>query len=264
VGTLEASALEQARETRESLDEAFGTFLRSPLEARSLLYALVLDADETRRSQQLGYLQTEAGEAMAQTTRELYPRVSQRPRTDYLPMIELALPALGQMEPERSREFQQRLRQLVEMDGKVTVFEFVVTRLVRRHLERRSAKTAKPGEYIWSASVLAGPLSEVLSALVYLSAPGMAEAKRRFDEAADIFPPFKGHLKLVAKERLGFDGLDRALDQLARGSYGLRKQVLRLCADVIRADGKIEADEAELFRAVAVSLDCPMPPVTAE
>ncbi|MDP0495473.1 MAG: M48 family metalloprotease, partial [Verrucomicrobiota bacterium JB024] len=151
VGTLEAAALDQARETRESLDAAFGSFLRSPLEARALLYALVLDADEKRRSQQLGYLQTEAGETIAQTTRELYPRVRQRPRSDTLPMIELALPALGQMEPEASGEFQQRLRQLVELDGKVTVFEFVVTRLVRRHLERRAAKSVKPGEYIWSA-----------------------------------------------------------------------------------------------------------------
>ncbi len=261
VGTLSAAALDQAQSTRASLDEAFGPLLRSPLEARALLYALVLDPEETRRSQQIGYLQTEAGEEVAQATRELYPRLTRLKRSEYLPLIELTLPALSQMEADLCQEFQKRLRYLVEMDGKVTVLEFVITRLVRKHLERRQAKKAHPGSYIWSASALGEPLSEVLSALIHLDTPEAGVAKSRFEAAAEVWPPFKPHLRFIQRERLNFAGLDQALDQLGRGAYGLRKQVLRVCATAIRDDGKVTPDEAELFRAIAVSLDCPMPPL---
>ena len=260
VGTLSAAALEQAQATRKSLDSDFSTARRNPLQARCLLYALVLDPDESRRSQQLGYLQTEAGDEVAETTRELYPRVKKRDRSDYLPMIELALPALAHLSDELSADFQQRLRHLVEIDGKVTIFEFVVTRMVRKHFERRTKKQANPGSYIWSASALGEPLSEVLSALIYLSSPDQADAQRRFNALADLWPPFKNQLTLVPQSKLGFTGLDQALDQLARGAFGLRKQVLRICAAAINDDGKITPDEAELFRALSISLDCPMPP----
>jgi tellurite resistance protein len=36
--------------------------------------------------------------------------------------------------------------------------------------------------------------------------------------------------------------------------------VLRGALATIRADGKVELDEQELFRAIAATLDCPLPP----
>lgn len=260
VGTLSAAALEQARDTRESLDDAFGNFIRSPLEARALIYALILDNDAERRQLQIAFLREDAGKEIADAVESLYPRVRERERSDYLPLIELALPALNQMEPVAAQEFPPRLRHLVEMDGQVTVFEFVVTRLVRRHFARRG-KPMTPGEYIWSVAVLAEPCSQVLSALIYLVSSNEDEAYRRFHTAASVWKPLADKMQLVTRDSLDFTVIDEALDLLARGSFGLRKQVLRICADAIQDDGVISEDEAELFRALALSLDCPMPPL---
>ena len=40
----------------------------------------------------------------------------------------------------------------------------------------------------------------------------------------------------------------------------LKKLFLDACAQIVAADGRIHAREAELLRAIADSLDCPIPP----
>lgn len=259
VGTLSSGALEQARETRESLQEAFGHILSSPLEARALIFALVLDANESRRQKQLAFLKAEAGEELLQVTESLHPRLADRERTDHLPLIELALPSLNQLEPAARLGFLKRLQRLVEMDEEVSPFEFVVQRLVRCHLENH-ARPKHPGQYIWSTSVLAKAGSRLLSALVYLHTQESAKAYQRFHAAASVWKPFADQLELIPEEQLTYQQLDKALDDLARGSFGLRKQMLRICAAAIQDDGKISVDEAELFRVLSISMECPMPP----
>jgi uncharacterized tellurite resistance protein B-like protein len=40
----------------------------------------------------------------------------------------------------------------------------------------------------------------------------------------------------------------------------IKKNLIDACARVVAADGVIQEEEAELLRAVADTLDCPMPP----
>jgi tellurite resistance protein len=40
----------------------------------------------------------------------------------------------------------------------------------------------------------------------------------------------------------------------------IRKNVLTACALAVAADGKVRKGEAELLRAIALTLDCPLPP----
>jgi tellurite resistance protein len=40
----------------------------------------------------------------------------------------------------------------------------------------------------------------------------------------------------------------------------IKKNVLNACALIVAADGVIQETEAELLRAIADTLDCPMPP----
>jgi uncharacterized tellurite resistance protein B-like protein len=55
--------------------------------------------------------------------------------------------------------------------------------------------------------------------------------------------------------------IDSALDRLNVTVPIIKKNLLDACAQVIGADGVILETEAELIRAVADSLDCPMPPM---
>jgi uncharacterized protein YktB (UPF0637 family) len=53
--------------------------------------------------------------------------------------------------------------------------------------------------------------------------------------------------------------LDAALDRLAQAAPRVKKNVLLACAQTVATDGKVLDREAELLRAIAETLDCPIP-----
>ena len=57
--------------------------------------------------------------------------------------------------------------------------------------------------------------------------------------------------------------LDAALDRLTRLSPRAKREALRAVLVTIRHDETIEVEEIELFRAIAATLDCPVPPIAA-
>ena len=62
-------------------------------------------------------------------------------------------------------------------------------------------------------------------------------------------------------DQCGIEQLDAALNRLALAVPVIKKNLLNACAYVVGADGVIVENEAELLRAVADTLDCPMPPL---
>jgi hypothetical protein len=68
-------------------------------------------------------------------------------------------------------------------------------------------------------------------------------------------------LLLQPRERCGVDQISAALDRLALAVPIIKKNLLEACAHVVGVDGVIVESEAELLRAVADTLDCPMPPL---
>ena len=54
--------------------------------------------------------------------------------------------------------------------------------------------------------------------------------------------------------------IDAALGKIEHAIAPVKKVILRACAKVVVADGIIASQEAELLRAIADALDCPVPP----
>ena len=54
--------------------------------------------------------------------------------------------------------------------------------------------------------------------------------------------------------------MDAALNRLTQAVPQIKKNLLNACAQTVAADGVIQEMEAELLRAVADTLDCPIPP----
>ena len=53
--------------------------------------------------------------------------------------------------------------------------------------------------------------------------------------------------------------VDLALERLGQAVPQIKKNVLNACAQTVAADEIVQEREAELLRAVADSLDCPIP-----
>lgn len=67
-------------------------------------------------------------------------------------------------------------------------------------------------------------------------------------------------LFLVPSDQCELWQVDASLTRLAQAVSQIKKNVLEACALTVASDGVITELEAEMLRAIADTLDCPMPP----
>ncbi|HXV36480.1 MAG TPA: Zn-dependent protease with chaperone function, partial [Myxococcota bacterium] len=176
-----------------------------------------------------------------------------------LPLVDLALPALGALSQEQYRVFDANLRALVAADERIELFEFVLQRVVRAHLQPRFERATPPRIRHASLRALREPCSVVLSSLAYAGSLLDDWVRAAFERGAAQLSEVG--VALLPRERAGLRDLDRALRQLAEVAPGAREPLLRACAACIASDREVSQGEGELLRGIAASLGCPMPPL---
>jgi hypothetical protein len=99
----------------------------------------------------------------------------------------------------------------------------------------------------------------LLSCLAYWGADDVEQAKEAFELGRS---KLKGAEALSSSpvESCGLDAVEDSLRQLEALSPLLKRQIISACTACVGADGRVTVEEAELLRAVADSLDCPLPP----
>ena len=103
--------------------------------------------------------------------------------------------------------------------------------------------------------------AKLLSCLAYWGADDLPAAQRAFGYGVEKLQ--RGTLPMEALQNCGLPALDASLGQLVLASPNMKRTVLSACTACIAADGGVTVEEAELLRAIADSLDCPIPPFLA-
>jgi hypothetical protein len=214
------------------------------------------------RQRQLDCVASSEGSDALNTLKQLDPALRQLKASHKLPVLQLALPALKALPPTALGTFAGTLDDLVQADGKVTTFEFALQRLVLRALAINRAPSAAVTQ-IYSFQAVTAEISVVLSALAHASSDDASEAARAFAEGAAQLKLVEGMIALLPESQSGLVPLDAALDKLAGASGPIKQRLLMAAAHVVSADGVLLTQEAELLRAVAASLDVPVPPISA-
>jgi hypothetical protein len=174
--------------------------------------------------------------------------------------VNLALPALGHLRPDEFKQFSRALQGLIESDGQIEIFEFVLQKIVRRHLASQSGETRPTSIQYHTLKPLVRDCSVVLSALAHVSSSEAGEVEKALRKGAPHLRAQADGLKLLPRAESGLEQLDTALDRLALAAPQIKKHVLEACVQVVGADGLIQERQAELLRAIAETLDCPIPP----
>jgi Zn-dependent protease with chaperone function len=257
--------LKYAEQLRDSLPDSVRAAVREPLDATALIYAILLSNDDGQRAQQLAGLQQRAGAAVSDKAAALYPEVSKIAAHAHLPMVNVALGALKQLTADQYETFSKTLDWLINSDGKVEMFEFVLQKIILRHLDSQFHGARKPIIQFYSIKPLVPDCALLLSALANLSSNDPAEIQKAFDTGAPYLrSPDDTGLQLVPRAQCGLGQVDAALNRLLQAAPNIKKNLLDACLHVIAADGVILETEIELLRAIADTLDCPVPPFVAE
>jgi len=260
MGKPTPSLLRYAAALRDSFPEKVQSAAREPLNATALIYAMLLSADDTLRAQQLREIAKLTAPGMRDKAAALWPEVTPITARSRLPLVNLALPALRHLRPDEFDQFNQTLQWLIESDGQIQIFEFVLQKMIRRHLTSQSGQTRPPSVQYDTLKPLAPDCSVVLSALANVSNNNDGEIQKAFWAGANLLGPEVNGLQLLPHEESGLEQLDGALDRFALAGPQIKRIVLEACVQVVGADGVLQEREAELLRAIADTLDCPIPP----
>ena len=252
--------LRYAEELRNSFSEKVRSAAHEPLDATALVYAMLLSPDSALRAKELTELAERAAPGVSEKTAALWPEVAPIASRARLPLVNLALPALGHLRPDEFKQFSRALQGLIESDGQIEIFEFVLQKIVRRHFASQSGETWPTSIQYHTLKPLVRDCSVVLSALANVSSSEAGEVEKAFRKGVPHLRAQADGLKLLPRTESGLEQLDTALDRLALAAPQLKKHVLEACVQVVGADGVIQERQAELLRAIAETLDCPIPP----
>ena len=253
--------LKYAEQLREALPESLKAAAHDPLDATALIYAMLLGADEKLRAQQLAEIARHVAGSVSQKTAALYPEVSTVARRVRLPLVNLALGALRSLRPDEFIQFSQMLQWLVGSDGKLELFEFVLQKIIMRQLAPKFGGQRPITVQYYTLKPLVPDCSVILSALANVGSNDPVEVKKAFMSGAPYLrAPAEAPPELIARQNCGVEPLDAALNRVAQAVPVIKKNLIEAATRVVGADGVIQESEAELLRAVADTLDCPMPP----
>ena len=174
-----------------------------------------------------------------------------------LPLFELAVPALKARPPDQIEFLFELLKKLADADGQLSLAEYLLQAMLRAYFY--------PPKRVRTSTRERDEAMQILIAVLAVEGNDETDtAKSAFtaglksldaDESADSNAVFSR-----AVESTDYDALDLALNRLATAPVRERRQALLALAVTMRHDTQTTLAEAELFRAVAATLGCPVPP----
>jgi len=253
--------LKYAEQLRDALPENITNTAREPLAAAALIYALLLAADEKLRATQIDGISKNFSPDVAAQTAALFPDVSKIAAHVRLPIVNLSLGALKQLTPDQYKQFATTLDWLINSDGQVALFEFVLQKIVMRNLAPKFGGTPPTPVQFYTFKPLVPDCVVILSALAQVGSDDPAEIQKAFDIGVPYLrAPDDAPVGLLPREQCGVDAISAALDRLTLAVPIIKRNLIEASSHVVGADGIIQEGEAELLRAVADTLDCPIPP----
>ncbi|MDA0977942.1 MAG: M48 family metallopeptidase, partial [Proteobacteria bacterium] len=257
VGNPTEARLDTARRILGAIPEALADAAHEPYSSRAIVYLMQLHASGEIRDKQLEHLKASADLGVYDALEKLLPFEPELVPAMRLPLLEMCLPSLRQLSYEQYKLFLGNLDALIRADRRVTLQEWAVQKMVQKHLgsafegKRSRAKYNRLSQVQDHCAVL-------LSMLALSDRDAAIEPAVAFAAGLDAL---ELNIELQDKNSLSFARLNDAVDTLA-DLHPLRKpKLLKACVRTITADGIVSDVEAELLRAVADLLECPVPPL---
>jgi Zn-dependent protease with chaperone function len=267
VGTPVTEHVAYAARLIASLPPTLADALHDPFSARAAVFALLLDRDPAIRERQLQLLRDGEGSPTAEETLKLAPLVEEQGAPARLPMIEIAQSTLRGLAPAQYDRFRVSVDRLVKADETINLLEFTLQRVLLVHLDRHFYRQKPPLIQYYALGGVMPETTCLLSALAHAGAPterpDAQEVHRAFERGIAVLGTPDRRLALLPRGDCTLESVSGALDKLAQSAPAIKRRALHAAVTVVAADGQVTVAEAELLRAIAESLDCPLPPMAA-
>jgi Zn-dependent protease with chaperone function len=232
--------------------------LREIHSACALVFALLLSEDESVRESQMAVLQPDA--ALQKEISEMFTNRSQLSSAQKISLVDLAIPVLRGLSPQQYSVFSSRVRQLIEADGQIHLFEYTLQKLLLRHLD--AAFTGARPQRVQHCSLvpLLPDTGTLLSAIANADDSDSTSLDAAFQAGVSKLGKSAPAFPLARQSSVNLKDFDKALEDLATASLAIKKTILTACSVAVVHDGVVNDTQFELLRAIADTVDCPIPP----
>ena len=224
-----------------------------------LLLAMLVDRDRAVQARQLAEVAVEIDEDAADEVSKLLPACKALPAALKLPLVALSFPALRRLTFDKLERLVRCSDRLVHLDGKVSLFDYCMSRLLRRQV----IEALQPNKF---KAVGKKRLTECIKPLADLFSIVVAYGHDDPDEMRRAY--IAGLLNVLPSERFQFappkvwiPAMDSALAELDQLDSVGKQVLIEGLVIAVSHDGRITVEEAELLRTVSACLHCPLPPV---
>ncbi len=262
IGTTDPAHLTYAHTFLSDLPTSLQTAIRNPHSAQAVIYGLLIDGNDSavgdRQLRQLR--QTETMDVVTTVQQVSETVASLDPRTR-LPLVDLTIPALRTLGKEGISRFFKQIQVLVRADGRLSLSEYTLQIVLQRRLQPyfAPASQATAIKHTTIGSVWDDSLT-ILAGLAHVGHTTPETIAFAFRAGVYCLPESGRHPIPDIPHVPSLYDIGKGLKQLAQASPKIKKAFVSACAHTVLVDKTVTLREAELLRAVVISLDCPIPP----
>ena len=261
IGQATTQHLRYAVDFHQAIPPRLEAAARDPLGAGALVCAFMLASEPSTQQKQLEDLDRATSEAIRDEIMRVWSDTQSMPPQARIPLIDLALPALRRLSSQQFEQFRAATETLVASNTETDLFVYMLRKIVVRHLETYFFPEQRRVTQFYALRPLAPDCGVLLSATAYAGQENATKAYAAFGQGAEsLSRAARSEIPWLPPDQCDLSHIDAALARLSQAVPQIKKNVLNACAQTVVADGVIQEGEAELLRAIADTLDCPVPP----
>ena len=257
-GTPDSGHLDYAGEMLAALPGVLRHAAQDPSGARAVIYLLVLSREEEVRARQLEQLRNSADRGVYLELQRLLDTISAIAPESRLTLVEIAQGSLRQLSESQYRAFRQNFQVLIRSDEKLSLSEWCLQQIVFHQLDVVFNLRKTPALGRRDLRQLREAAALLLATVAWCAPQDGISTEQAFERGQahlDI------ELDMPERESLSLSRLGEAIEALHKLKPLQKPALLKAVAACISADKVVVPTEIEVFRAIAILLQCPMPPL---
>lgn len=254
IGQPNQSHLAYAHQTLNAISDELRDAAHTPWEAQALMLGLLFDKNADKQTKQWQDLGTLFSQAQIESIKPLATQASLLEPRLRLPLLELSLPALKNLSPKQYELFRIAMNSIIHADEHIDLIEWSFFRIITHNLEPK-----RNTNHLVDLAQLKKETCTLLSVIANAGTDSSENAQAAFNSSKTIIG--FNDATLIREQDYSMMDLDLAITRLNCVKPLQKSKLLKAMSQCVLADQKVTVVEAELFRAIADALDCPVPPL---
>ena len=251
-------SLLSARSVLNRIPDRIRVEVESENSVREVILALLINDEAASKKQQLNVIRSAGTGIDSQRVIEVRQQLDALSQNLRLPILDLGFPAIRSLTWQTRLDFYMLVERVIPLDGQVSSFEYMLSRLLLQMLEENRQPDTSSGKKQIKLSRLQYHLRTLFSVVANFGHDNEQQVVRAYNAGMDkLFGSQQWpEYYMPADWAAHFDAALAAID---RARPLIKEEVINSLMVIIGFDHDYRIEEYEMLRVISALLHCPMP-----